>query len=559
MPIFNPSDVPNDRPMDTTRRSGAAKVFKQSVPGFILDEYPLFIDFLEAYYEWLDQSGNPVEFLQNGGRYFDVDTTSEEFLTHFKTAFLDGFPKRLAVDPEGNLLDERKLLKNIREFYKIKGTEKSIRLLFRIIANSETSIEYPREKIFVSSQGSYEDYQLLYVLKDYSTIFNGFDASNVEGLEIQQYEGVVDLIGSATVKSVYETIHNGKEYWSFLVNNVVGNFVETDFQPLLLQQGTTQHQFYPVPAVSDVAVLTGGTDYSVGEIFTIGNTAQEYIKGYVSKTDEYGKIERVRVFSNPVNFTGSDALHIDSPLGTGAALSITQALLTEPISSYRNKKNLLSGESRLQDGLEYQQFSYVINSKRSLEEYIDVIKTIVHPSGFVLFNSLYNNIYAIRPTEYRTRVVAFEYPYLGAYATYGLNSTDYPGNTEGYVPGNISAGDKFVRYGFVFERWSDDGDIFNPNRPPDVPPADPTNGYPANSSMRYEELKAAGTTGLFLPLGTGPLLSEYERQLEGLTLWAQFPHPSQRGVDAPVLEGTQMRDVKLYDLLRMPVVVLEEA
>lgn len=558
MPIFNPSDVPNDRPMDTTRRSGAAKVFKQSVPGFILEEYPLFVEFLEAYYEWLDQQGNPVEFLQNGQRYFDVDTTTNEFLQHFKTAFLDGFPKRLATDPDGNLLDERKLLKNIREFYKIKGTEKSIRLLFRIIANTETSIEYPREKIFITSQGSYEDYQLIYFLKDYSVLFNGFDPANVEGLEIKQYEGVVDLIGRATIRSIHETTHNGKEYWATLVNSVSGNFVEADFQPVILEQGITQHSLYPVPSVSDVTVVTGGIGYSVGEIFTIGNTAQEYIKGYVAKTDEHGTIERVRVFSNPVNFTGSDALYIDSPLGTGASLSVTQALLTEPISSYRSGKNLLSGESRLQDSFEYQQFSYIIKSKRSLEEYIDVIKTIVHPSGFVLFNSLYNNIYAIRPTEYRTRVVAFEYPYLGAYATYALNTKDYEGNTEGYEPDNLSAGDKFVRYGFVFNRFSGDGSIFNPNTAPDVPPANGVD-YPADGSMRYEELKAPGTTGLFLPLGTGPVLSLYESQLEGLTHWAQFPHPSQRGADSPVSEGTEMRGVKLYDMLRMPVITLEEA
>ena len=117
--------------MDTTRRSGYSKIIRQAVPNFILDEYPLFTDFLEAYYEWLDQYGNPIEFLQNGGRNFDIDTTADKFLTHFKSTYLDGFPKNLAIHND-NTLDERTLIKNIREFYKIKGNEKSIQLLLSI-------------------------------------------------------------------------------------------------------------------------------------------------------------------------------------------------------------------------------------------------------------------------------------------------------------------------------------------------------------------------------------------------------------------------------------------
>ena len=77
MPFINTSDMPADRPIDTTRKSGASVVFKQSTPAFILDEYPLFVEFLEAYYEWLDQEGNPIEFLSNGNKYFDIDNTSD--------------------------------------------------------------------------------------------------------------------------------------------------------------------------------------------------------------------------------------------------------------------------------------------------------------------------------------------------------------------------------------------------------------------------------------------------------------------------------------------------
>jgi hypothetical protein len=109
MPFVSNTTTPLDRPMDTTRRSGVSKIFKQSVPSFIIDEYPLFLDFLEAYYEWLDQHGNPIEVLQNGHRNFDIDTTADKFLEHFKSNFLYGFPKRLA-SAEGRTLNERTLI-----------------------------------------------------------------------------------------------------------------------------------------------------------------------------------------------------------------------------------------------------------------------------------------------------------------------------------------------------------------------------------------------------------------------------------------------------------------
>ena len=126
MPFINTSDVPADRPIDTTRKSGASVVFKQSTPAFILDEYPLFVEFLEAYYEWLDQEGNPIEFLSNGNKYFDIDTTSDLFLEHFKKTFLDGFPKRLtSADTGVQVFDDRTLIKNIREFARFDASART--------------------------------------------------------------------------------------------------------------------------------------------------------------------------------------------------------------------------------------------------------------------------------------------------------------------------------------------------------------------------------------------------------------------------------------------------
>src|SRR5690606_31273579 len=51
------------------------------------------------------------------------------------------------------LVDDRLLLKNIKDFYKAKGTEESIQLLFRILYNELIEFEYPGKYILRASDG----------------------------------------------------------------------------------------------------------------------------------------------------------------------------------------------------------------------------------------------------------------------------------------------------------------------------------------------------------------------------------------------------------------------
>jgi len=539
MPFISNTSTPLDRPMDTTRRSGYSKIIRQAVPNFILDEYPLFTDFLEAYYEWLDQYGNPIEFLQNGSRNFDIDTTADKFLTHFKSTYLDGFPKNLAIHND-NTLDERTLIKNIREFYKIKGNEKSIQLLYKIISDSNTTIEYPRDYIFVLSSGNYKDYHQIYLLKDYTNIANGFDITTLKGLQANQYEGLVVLVGSSTIDDIHEISYNGKEYYVLRVTNPSGTFTESDFSPIQIEQNGVVYSHYAVPSVSRLSIINGGSGYNVGEFFTIGSTGAEHIRGFLSSTDENGKITKVRIFSNPVNYGGSSTLVIDSPFGTGGSFSVERSILSDPVEEYENNKNLLSRVSRIQDSFEYQQFSYVVKSKRSLEEYGEAIKQVVHPAGFVVFNALYDNIGSIRPSEFMTRVKAYDTTSLGAYAQYMMGDRSGAGST---LPWNTSypgePDPRFVhRWGYVFSSWT------------------------GRTSVNPNEVGASGGTatqyGKFIPNGVmnnAVLPNILQDQFVGITHWMTFPHPAVRGVTA-IPPGTSFAAIKLNDFLQLPVVKL---
>lgn len=543
MPFIDPTTTPLDRPMDTTRHTGVSKVVQQSIPNFILDEYPLFVEFLEAYYEWLDQKGNPVEFLQDGNRYFDVDTTTDEFLQYFKNSFLDSFPKKMAIS-NGKPFDERTLVKNIREFYKMKGCEKSIRLLFKLVADSDSVIEYPRDYIFSLSSGNYKDYHKIHVLKDYSNIGRGFDPTSLHGIQINQYEGLTELTATATIDHAYETSQNGKEYYVLRVTNPSGTFIESDYSPILLTQGNTAHQLYAVSSAIGINIVNGGSGYSVGEFFKIGSTGSGYIKGFVSETDEIGKIKRVILLSNPIEYSGPDSTTFESPFGTGGQLSVLHGVLSEPIQEYKDNKNLLSKVSKIQDSFEYQQFSYVVKSKRSLDEYIEAIKNVIHPSGFVLFNSLHQNIYTIRPTEYSTRILGYENTSIGSYARFTLASNTGGVILTGWNPYK-GAGDPNPRktWGSVFNVWNDEA-------PQSLIP--PTSGQRSLPSQGGQP--AIYQTGQFAPTQT-TLPNPSQSQVEGITVFIAMAHPAVRGMET-VPSGTALRSIKLVELLRMPVPII---
>jgi hypothetical protein len=155
-------------------------------------------------------------------------------------------------------------------------------------------------------------------------------------------------------------------------------------------------------------------------------------------------------------------------------------------------------------------------------------------------------VYSIRPTEYKTRVVRYEYPFLGAYASFIPSNNFSNGNPSGYSPPTTD-GDPTRRFGFVFSRWLDET---NPNDPF----VNPSEGIRSTPSIPNGSI-VGGNSGAFRPLASGPLFSAIENQSAGSTIWVQFPHPNNGAFreDSPVLPNTSMGSVKIQDMLLLPI------
>ena len=87
-------------------RVGLKNLAVQQLPEFIRSEYPTFVSFVEAYYEYLDQQGVDLQSVR------DIDETLEDYIKFFKAELAHNYP---VVSTDANT--ERFLLKHIKEQY----------------------------------------------------------------------------------------------------------------------------------------------------------------------------------------------------------------------------------------------------------------------------------------------------------------------------------------------------------------------------------------------------------------------------------------------------------
>ena len=124
-----------------------SSLVKNHVPGFVRDEYPTFILFLEKYYEWLETTQQVSEELYNLKNSFDIDASNNFYLEQLRQDLLPYFPSEI-------MADKRLFLKLIGAFYRTNGTQNSIKFLFRLY-NENIDIYYPKDDILIASDGKW--------------------------------------------------------------------------------------------------------------------------------------------------------------------------------------------------------------------------------------------------------------------------------------------------------------------------------------------------------------------------------------------------------------------
>jgi hypothetical protein len=436
-------------------RTQLSSVVSRQIPEFIREDYPTFVAFVEAYYEFLQTQGVDLSSVK------DLDKTLDSFIDQFKKELAHNFPNIVS--------DERFLLAHIKDQYLAKGSEASYKLLFRLLFGKKVELSYPGTQMLRASDGRWNQEISVFAHVDFG------DPLEIVGklVDIQTETRLIrvlvdrkeDLIGEidrivALGGDIYEFFLD-KRFFGVLEAGDRIKFKDT-FQATIL------------PATQTPRITQPGKNFRVGQVFEVisGSGTGALLK--VTAVDDNNGIKYAEFIKFGLGYTSSFAVSIlatntvnaavlisttastgrsGSPLAEGGTGSIVQtigdrtagfeeqgyinsvdyfvvdfidgtyagsvirefsqnsanaatlfddpaivevslgALVRYP-GYYISNAGFLDDSIFIQDSKYYQAFSYVIRLDERLSTYKSAVKTMLHPAGLALFAefNITNNI-----------------------------------------------------------------------------------------------------------------------------------------------------------------------
>lgn len=329
-------------------------LINRQVPEFVREEHPVFISFMEAYYEFLEQKqGTEQNDLTKRAKEIrnisDVDDSIEEFEEAFFNMYASLVPRDVAVD-------KATLIKNVLPLYLSKGSEKSFKLLFRMLFGNELTLTYPRNEVLRASDGKWSVERFVKVSNEAYTLYTGdgtkdvFLLPNVINAKVSvEVNGVLQTTGYFVRKEIQKLYFNTPPSNGASIKIMFSNFdftVVKDRKLTGLTSGATAiisrigtqiinnlpvHEFYV-----DNPSLDG--EFSIGEVVKTdvfapdGSLVYIYFKGLSS-------VVNVNVIDGGSNYIKGDPVPINAP---GATVQ-PKAVISKVFSGAINKINIKDG------------------------------------------------------------------------------------------------------------------------------------------------------------------------------------------------------------------------
>lgn len=232
------------------------------IPEYLRTTYPVFASFIQEYYKFLDLNHEANHILLNSEKWSDIDLTLDMFAEKMREQYA------YDISPDA-MIERRRLIKFINQYYESKGSENAAELFFRMMYNDNATIKYPGDYTLRASDGVWTTKKTIKVDVDYDQI--GTTALALRPAPAAQYLKKV-FNGSTAVSSVNDTIT------------------------------ITSHGFDTGTKVR----------YSAGGGTAIGNLTENYVTYYVIKINA----NTIKLATSLYNANGGTAVDISSG-GTG--------------------------------------------------------------------------------------------------------------------------------------------------------------------------------------------------------------------------------------------------
>lgn len=229
-------------------------------PQFYQEDGPGFILFVKAYYEWLEESGNPIYEARTLLDYRDIDNTIEKFLEYFQKKYLYGIPFNVIVN-------KRLLLKHVLDVYRSKSSIQGYKLLFRLLYNEDIEIYLPGRDILRASDGIWKEPR-------YLEITYVDDITTYQGKVIVGVTSRVSAIVESVVRESFDTNQINILYLSNISPR--GGSFEIGEKIVCYDCINDQDEISRAPSIlgslDSLQIINGGQDFELGDAIKIAHT-----------------------------------------------------------------------------------------------------------------------------------------------------------------------------------------------------------------------------------------------------------------------------------------------
>lgn len=288
-------------------------VVARQLPEHIREDYPTFVAFVEAYYEFLQSQGVDFSTIR------DIDTTLEQFVVQFK--------KELAYNLPNIVEDERFLLQRIKDQYLAKGSLGSYKLLFRLLFGKDVDVTFPGQQMLRASDGRWNQEISVFAKIDFG------NADDVVGklVDIQTAGRILrvlvdrkqDLVGEIDrIVLIDPTL---QIYEFFLDKRFFGNINPGDRIRYL-----DQFQATILPATKQLTVLQGGKNFRVGQVFELRSGSGTGTLVKVTAVTDAGGIKYAEIIKFGIGYTANFAVSIlatNSVTSRGTSVTSSSTLI----------------------------------------------------------------------------------------------------------------------------------------------------------------------------------------------------------------------------------------
>lgn len=231
-----------------------SNLIENQFPKFYKEDGPNFIAFVEAYYEWMEQTGNVIGDSRSLLSYRDIDTTLPDFLNHFASKYLYGIPDKIKFD-------KRFLIKHVLDIYRAKGTIRGYKLLFKLLYDEDITIYLPAKDIFTTSDGVW--YQPQYLEVSDVDITASYVGQLIRGTTSNAY-AVVDQFIQQPVNNLVKNV--------LYLTDIQGQFIRGE-KLVPQQEIITPNIMASAPTItgsfSSIKIVNGGQGFNIGDTLVV--------------------------------------------------------------------------------------------------------------------------------------------------------------------------------------------------------------------------------------------------------------------------------------------------